>query len=123
LDWLAADLARHRDRPTLVLVHENLDARDEQPEPDPHVARNARQARAILENAGQVLAVIQGHYHPGLVTDIHGIPCFSLTAMVTGPGLANNAYGVVTVEGDGAVSLQGFGRQIDLRGRAPGAEV
>ena len=72
LEWLKADLAA-TSKPAVVLCHENLDDRLHEGEPDPHVLRNADQVRVTLQEAGNVRAVIQGHYHPGLLTWIGDI--------------------------------------------------
>lgn len=55
---------------------------------------------------------MQWHHHPGdccrKVGPVHYV---TLTAMVTGRGLENNAYGILEVYSDGTLRLQGFGRQ------------
>ena len=109
--WLAKDLADSAPRPAIVLCHEDLDARWDGAVLDPHVARNAAAVRAAIERAGNVRAVIQGHYHPGLCTVQNGVPYVTTAAMVCGPGLESNAYAIVEVAANGAVTLTGFGRQ------------
>ena len=49
----------------------------------PHDA-DAAQVRQVIENAGNVCAVIQGHYHPGRAVEVNGIPYIGLAAMVEG---------------------------------------
>jgi len=120
LDWLAADLAQAAGRPAVIFCHENLDHRLWQGAPDPHLARNAAQVRQVLAGAGNVAAVVQAHYHPGMATRQDGIPYLGLRAMVVGPGLENNAFGVLEVDPGGAVALAGYGQQGDwtpCRGR------
>lgn len=111
LEWLAADLAAAERRPAVLLCHENLDHRLWNDELDPHIVRNATAVRSVFEQAGNVVAVIQGHYHPGMHTVLNGIPYIMLSAMGVGPSLENNAYAIVTVCEDGSVSVEGFGRQ------------
>lgn len=115
LSWLAADIAAAHDRRTLVFCHGNLDHRLWQGTLDPHIARNAENVRALLEQAGTVLAVIQGHYHPGLETVINGIPYIGLRAMVVGAGLSQNAYGILSLYEDDRLEIEGFGQQPSLR--------
>jgi len=115
VDWLACDLKAAGGRPAVVLCHENLDHREYEGGLDPHVVRNAAQVRQVLEAAGNVTAVITAHYHPGLATEQGGIPHVALRAMVVGPGLENNAYAVVSLTADGALSVEGFGQQEGFR--------
>lgn len=111
LEWLTQDLAENADRKSIVLCHENLDHRLWNEELDPHILRNADQVRGVLEAAGNVRAVIQAHYHPGMQTTMNGINYIGLRAMVVGPGMANNAFAIVSIHADGRLELQGFGQQ------------
>jgi predicted phosphodiesterase len=111
LRWLAADLAAHADCPTVIFCHENLDERLWEGNLDPHVLRNEASVREIIAVAGNVRAIIQGHYHVGRWDAIEGIPVFTAAAMVTGPGLENNAFAIVTLNEDGCLEVEGFGRQ------------
>lgn len=103
-DWLSDDLARTNNK-TIVFVHHRLDA-------DDHYGIIKRVlVRSILEDSGKVLAVIQGHYHPGDYRRIANIHYLTLTAMVTGSGPDNNAYALLEVYADGSLHLVGHGRQ------------
>ena len=115
MEWLACDLKAAGDRPVIVLIHENLDEREYDGGLDPHVVRNADQVRQVLEEAETVLAVIQAHYHPGLVAEQGGIPYVALQAMAVGPGLESNAFAVVDVGADGSVAVAGYGQQVSCR--------
>jgi alkaline phosphatase len=108
-EWLKRDLAKARDRKTIVFVHQNL-----HDEKNAHGVNNAPETRKVLEEAGNVLAVIQGHNHAGGLKKINGIHYFTLKAMVEGPGLENNAYAIVHVDAGGRLRIEGFGRQKDL---------
>jgi alkaline phosphatase len=103
---LADDLHRAKNKRTFVFLHQNLHS-----EGDPHGVKNAPQVRRILEKAGNVVAVFQGHKHTGDYALLGGIHYCTLNAMVEGPATTNNAYAVVTVEPSGAFTLRGFGRQ------------
>ncbi len=102
--WLEADLqaARH---PVILFVHQRLDAGP------PYGIASAAEVRRILENSGKVLAVFQGHEHPGGYQRIGGIHYCTLTAMVEGSGMASNAYSVVRLGRQGHVQVQGFSNQ------------
>jgi len=112
-EWLADDLQKARDRRTLVFVHQNLDK-----ETDAHGVKNAPAIRAILEKAGNVLAVLQGHLHSGGYSKIAGIHYVTLRAMIEGPGPENNAFALATIDADDRITLQGFGRQVSYPGLA-----
>jgi hypothetical protein len=103
--WLAADLRQAVSRKAIVLVHQNL-----QDQSKPWGVKNADAVRKILESAGNVRAVFQGHLHEGFYGRIAGIPYCTLKAAVEGPGL-DNAYAIVTLGPGNRISLQGFGRQ------------
>lgn len=122
--WLREDLRAARERKTIVFCHGNLDHRLEDGELDPHIVRNAAEVRGVLEGAGNVIAVIQGHYHPGMYTNLDGIPYLTLAAMVVGPGLESNAYAIVSLYEEGTLVVEGFGRQKSHRiaPAIPGAE-
>ncbi|MEI6171377.1 MAG: metallophosphoesterase, partial [bacterium] len=61
LAWLRQDLAANRDRPTVVFVHQMLDAfLEEWGRP---LVANQPDVQRVLEAAGNVIAVFQGHDH------------------------------------------------------------
>jgi len=115
--WLADDLRAAQDRPTVIFCHEDLDPRMQGSAPDPrgwvhpNVVRNAAAVRSVLEQAGNVCAVFQGHYHPGLCAIANGIPYVGIAAMVEGAGLEDNAYAIVTLYADRHLEVEGFWRQ------------
>ena len=51
---------------------------------DPHVVKNQEAVRKILQENGQVLAVLQGHCHAGAFSVEKGIPYLTLKALVDG---------------------------------------
>lgn len=107
-EWLADDLLSARAKKTLVCVHQNL-----HDESSIYGVKNAKAVRRILENAGNVLAVLQGHDHKGAYAKINDIHYFTLKALVDGAALKNNSYAVVTIAPNGRVILCGFGREKD----------
>jgi len=111
VQWLESDLAAAAGRPAVVLCHESLDRHDWQGELDPHCVRNHDAVRQVIERAGNVAAVIQGHYHPGRRAEVNGIPYITLAAMCVGPGVESNAFAIVSLYDDGSIAAEGFGRQ------------
>ena len=111
--WLREELSDAGERPVVVFCHGNLDGRRIDGKLDPHVVRNSDEIRKILETHGNVVAVVQGHYHPGFERVIGGIPYIGLRAMVVGSGLANNSYGILSVYQDGRINLRGSAMQPD----------
>jgi 3',5'-cyclic AMP phosphodiesterase CpdA len=107
-EWLADDLKQAADKKALVFVHQNL-----HDEKNAHGIKNAPLTRKVLEEAGNVLAVFQGHDHRGAYKQIEGIHYFVLKALVEGPTLKNNSYGVVSIDAENKISIDGFGRQED----------
>ena len=109
LGWLKRDLKKAGKRKKFVFVHQNLhDASS------PYGVKNADQVRSVLENDGGVLAVFQGHLHKGGYRKLNGIHYCTLKALVDGPTLQNNAYGIVLVEHNHKIRLRGFGKQQDI---------
>ena len=107
--WLAEDLQQAAGKKALVFVHQNL-----HDESNAHGVKNAPEVRRILETAGNVAAVFQGHMHSGGFTTINGIHYCTLKAMVEGPGPENNAYAVVTADESDRLTLEGYGRQEEI---------
>lgn len=104
LAWLEADL-RRTSLKTLVFVHQRFDAGP------PYGLSNAPAVRRVLEASGKVLAVFQGHHHPGDRTESGGIRYVTLKAMVEGAGPESNAYAILDVLRDDALRLTGFRNQ------------
>ena len=103
LDWLAKELTTATD-PVIVFVHQRLDG-------DGHASiKNRAAVRARLESSGKVLAVFQGHDHPGAQSEINGIHYYTLKAVVEGSGAENNSYAVVEVAPDLGLTVTGFRR-------------
>jgi len=107
LAWLQAELTRGAE-PTIVFVHQRLDGNG-------HASiRNREAVRQVLEASGQVLAVFQGHDHPGGYTLINGIHYYTLRAVIEGSGAANNAYAVVDVGAGLGITVTGYRRAVTM---------
>lgn len=103
LDWLKQDLAA-TERPTIVFAHQRLDVADN------HGVRNAKQVRAILEQA-DVRVVLQGHSHKNDYNEIGDIHYCTLVAMIEGAGVKNNGYSMMTLADSGTIRITGFQKQ------------
>jgi hypothetical protein len=79
LEWLRADLAAS-DAPTIVLVHQTLDAYIE--EWGRAVVTNQDEVRAAIAADGDVIAVFQGHDHDNAYREIDGIHYVTFEALV-----------------------------------------
>ncbi|MBT4484246.1 MAG: alkaline phosphatase [Candidatus Latescibacteria bacterium] len=105
-EWLKRDLAHSKRKTAIVFIHQVL-----HDEGDPHGVKNAVEVRRILEDAGNVAAVFQGHDHSGGYMEINGIHYITLRAAVEGPGLENNSFAVVFLSSDGTMLVEGYKRQ------------
>lgn len=93
LTWLQQDLAA-TSFPTLVFIHQLLDG------VGTVYVKNAPAVRTVLENSNKVMAVFQGHYHEGRISQINGIHYYTLIAMVVGSYPPSNSYATVEVQSD-----------------------
>ena len=103
LEWLQTELARARD-PVIVFCHQRLDGTKDE------CVRNAAEVRSVIEAPRKVLAAFHGHDHPGAHSVINDVHYYTLRAVVEGSGPEQNAYAVVEVGGDLAISVTGFRR-------------
>jgi hypothetical protein len=101
LDWLRQDLAASRS-PVVLFIHQLLDGTGSV------YVKNAPEVRHILESSGRVLAVFQGHHHPGTCSHINGIHYYTLKGLIEGHGQDNNAYAVVEVHPDLNMMVTGY---------------
>ncbi len=104
LDWLRADLIRTTKK-TIVFAHQRLDVSNH------YGVKNSAEVRKLLEESGKVLAVFQGHSHKNDYHDIGGIHYCTMVAMVEGSGAEANGYSVMSLAGDGTISVRGFRKQ------------
>jgi predicted phosphodiesterase len=78
LNWLKEDLNNNHRKPAVVFVHQQLDSIAFEPKHRVHCPDNADAARAVLEEAGNVIAVFQGHYHNGSLNKFNNIYYYTL---------------------------------------------
>jgi len=110
LEWLANDLAQ-TDLPTIVSIHQPLDAEFDPNAGGPPVVNNA-EVRQLLSDSGVVIAVFQGHDHTNVYAKIDGIHYVTFAAMVdhTVPGPATWAQISLDLEAR-MISIEGIGLQ------------
>ena len=108
VEWLRADL-KANSLPTIVFVHQRLDVSNH------YGIKNAKAVREVLEGAGNVQAVFQGHSHKNDYKQIGGIHYCTLAAMVEGSGASNNAFSLLHLEDNGAIRVEGFVKQADYQ--------
>jgi hypothetical protein len=101
LDWLRQDLAASHG-PVVIFIHQLLDGTGSV------YVKNASEVRRILDASGRVLAVFQGHHHPGAYSHINGIHYYTLKGMIEGHGADNNAYAVVEMRPDLNLIVTGY---------------
>lgn len=104
VEWLRADLQSNR-RKTIVFAHQRLDVSND------HGVKNCQEIRTVLEQAGNVLAVFQGHSHQNDLNQINGIHYCTLVAMVEGSGSENSGYSMMELDSNGTIRLNGFRKQ------------
>lgn len=104
IEWLQSDLQSTK-RKTIVFAHQRLD------EANNHSVKNNAEVRKVLESAGKVQAVFQGHSHKNHVSEINGIHYCTLVAMVEGSGEKNNGYSLMTIADSGNITVKGFRKQ------------
>ena len=105
LEWLRNDLEKASNKTTIVFTHQNIHN-----ENDNYRLNNAREVRLILEQAGNVCAVFQGHYHNGGYNVVNGIHYVTLQGAVENPGLENNKYALTDADRDN-IKIEGYGKQ------------
>ena len=105
LDWLDEELKRHRRQPTIIFLHQMLDSFSDINKD--LCVKNADKAVEIIERHEQVLAVIQGHHHPGHYSFRRGIHYLTLQGMIE-QAAPTNSYAIVEVRPGGDISVDGF---------------
>ena len=90
----------------IVFVHQQLDGADR------FCIRNAGLVRRILQDASNVVLVLQGHQHAGGYRRIEGIHYYTLKEMVDGSGETNSSYAIVEVFDNLDVAVTGYRRAV-----------
>ena len=104
LDWLE-NVALNTTRKCIVFCHQLLCAGGGFD--SGFYVDNAADVRAILENAGNVIAVINSHLHKNYFEVTNGIPYFVTEAHVDGSGLEKASYAIFWAFDNGAVGMLG----------------
>ena len=69
---------------------------------------NAPEAVSILEKHPQVLAVFQGHHHPGHYSWRNGIHYWTIGGMIESAYPEHNSFAVVEVRPNGDIFIDGY---------------
>jgi predicted phosphodiesterase len=101
LVWLKQKLTAAQG-PVILFIHQLLDGTGSV------YVKNADRVRQVLEASGKVLAVFQGHHHPGSYSSIAGIHYYTLKALVEGQAPENNSYAIVEVRPDSSITVTGY---------------
>ncbi|MEK7399888.1 MAG: alkaline phosphatase [Candidatus Poribacteria bacterium] len=104
-EWLKLDLKKTQKK-TIISVHQRLDDDN-----GVHGIGNSQIIRQLLEDSGKVITVFQGHDHGGAQSQVNCIDYFTFQAVVEGQGLENNAYSLIHIRDNGAIKVEGFGKQ------------
>lgn len=104
LEWLKNDLVRNK-MPAVIFIHHRLDT---PPADRIYCPGNADVVRKMLEDAGNVVIVFQGHYHEGGVSRLNSIHYYTLKAVVEGTGPENNNYAIVEIDKDLSIRIKGY---------------
>lgn len=114
LDWLRDDLAS-TELPTIVCLHQRLDLEYEKRTGGPEIA-NYLDVRKVLEEAGNVIAVFQGHDHGGGYSLIEGIHYITFSALIGRIGGKAPTWAYVTLDPTAqTIEIVGEGEQEDYR--------
>ena len=104
LEWLKNDLHTNK-MPAVIFLHHRLDT---PPVDKLYCPDNADVVRKMLEDAGNVVIVFQGHYHEGGVSRLNNIYYYTLKALVEGTGPENSNYAIVEIDKDLIVHIKGY---------------
>lgn len=104
-EWLKEELSSDQ-KPVLVFVHQLLDSFSDVNKSV--CVNNADEIVPLLENSGNVLAVFQGHHHPGHYSFKNGIHYWTMKGMIEESLPENNSFAIVEVHQNGDISIDGF---------------
>ena len=103
--WLKNELAKGNE-PVIVFIHQMLDWFSDVN--DSLFIRNAEQIVETLVKSNRVLAVFQGHHHPGNYSHYKGIHFYTMKALVEGCLPDNNSFATVEVDRELNIHIKGF---------------
>jgi len=112
LSWLENE-ALNTDKKCIVFTHQPLSEYKGEWTEEVRISNRAG-VRAVLENAGNVIGVFQGHIHGCFKEIINGIPYFTLEGLRDECGTDYRAHGIVYVKGD-KIFLKGFKGMASMR--------
>lgn len=107
-EWLQRELQNDH-YPVIVFIHELLDSFS-------GINRNlcignAEEIVSLLEQSEKVIAVIQGHHHPGHYSFRNGIHYYTIKGLIEGPFPENNNFVVIEIDRQLNLDIKGFGNE------------
>lgn len=84
LEWLERELNIKDCDNVIIFIHQNLDPKTYDDKLDPHVVKNAKEIRELMEKSEKKITVVQGHYHAGYNQMINDIKYITLKALCDG---------------------------------------
>lgn len=104
-EWLEGELTGHS-HPVIVFIHQMLDSFSEI-SPSLCVA-NAKEIVSVLEQNGNVLAVFQGHHHPGHYSFRNGIHYWTMPGAIEQSLPENNSFAIVDIDQERNIYIDGY---------------
>lgn len=108
LEWLKSDLQGTKKK-TIIFAHQRLDNEGN------HAVKNSPAVRKILQEAGNVWAVFQGHSHANDYHEVAGIHYCTMRAMVEKSGLPNSGFSLLEIDPQGTLKINGFRDQVSYQ--------
>ena len=107
LAWLENELRKAK-TPVIIVIHELLEGAAGIPKN--LFVQNADKVNQILVDSKRILAVLQGHHHPGDITFRNDIPYITFPGMIEGP-YPENAYAIVDIATDCTIRIEWTGKR------------
>ena len=105
-EWLKKELKANRKKPVVIFSHQLL---DDFSDVRPQVCvGNAAEIREIIDAHPNVLAVFQGHHHPGHYSWKNGTHYLTFQGMIENAFPEHNSYAVVEIKPDGDIIVEGY---------------
>lgn len=103
--WLKEELAESN-KPVILFIHQMLDSFSDIDKD--LCVNNAPEIVSLLENSGNVIAVFQGHHHPGHYSFRNHIHYWTMKGMISGSLPDNNSFAVVEIDPERNIHIDGF---------------
>ena len=105
IQWLQEEL-KDKNKPILIFIHQLLDSFSDISKA--LCVGNADEVVPLLEENGNILAVFQGHHHPGHYSFRNNIHYWTMKGMIEGELPGNNSFAVVEIGVNNNIRIDGF---------------